>query len=66
MIVQPSPSGDLTLGHVFAAAGVDDFTQVVVVRHTFNEDGLRGPADAVNRPRFSDWRVLPVAVAVGR
>jgi hypothetical protein len=55
MITRPSPSGDLTLGHVLAAAGVEDFKQVVVVRHTFNEDGLRGPADAANPSKVLDY-----------
>lgn len=39
-----SPLGDLTLGHVMAAAGLSS-TDVLVVRHTFTVGGLQGPAD---------------------
>lgn len=39
-----STTGDLTLGHIFAAAGLD-LSQVVVLRHTYNPDGLATPAD---------------------
>lgn len=36
----PSLVGDLDLGHVFAACGLDP-ADVLVVRHTYNDDGLR-------------------------
>lgn len=42
-MVTPSPTGDLTLGHVLAAAGVD-LDDVVVIRHTVGGDAL-GPDD---------------------
>ncbi|WP_185996153.1 GIY-YIG nuclease family protein [Nocardioides campestrisoli] len=35
-----SSAGDLTLGHVFDACGLDP-NEVLVVRHTYNDDGLR-------------------------
>lgn len=38
--MNPSPTGDLNLGHVFAACGLDP-SEVLVVRHTYNDDGLR-------------------------
>jgi hypothetical protein len=40
----PSFTGDLTLGHVFAAAGLDP-TELVVLRHTYTRGGLETPAD---------------------
>lgn len=36
--------GDLTFGHVLAAAGLDP-TNVVVIRHTYTADGLQSEAD---------------------
>src|SRR5664279_4193616 len=39
-----SITGDLTLGHIFNAAGLD-LSQVVVLRHTYTSDGLATPAD---------------------
>lgn len=42
-MVTPSPVGDLTLGHVLAAAGLD-LADVVVIRHTVGGDAL-GPDD---------------------
>ncbi|MEZ0578137.1 GIY-YIG nuclease family protein [Nocardioides sp. MH1] len=35
-----SPEGDLTLGHVMSACGIDP-AEVLVIRHTYNDDGLR-------------------------
>lgn len=35
-----SPAGDINLGHLFAACGLDP-VEVLVVRHTYNNDGLR-------------------------
>lgn len=43
----PSPSGDLSLGHIIDAAGID-LDDVVVLRHTYrtgSADELQGPAD---------------------
>ncbi|WP_210428947.1 GIY-YIG nuclease family protein [Nocardioides eburneiflavus] len=40
MTTNLSPSGDLNLGHLFAACGLDP-KDVLVVRHTYNDDGLR-------------------------
>lgn len=37
-------SGDLALGHVLTATGVD-LAKVLVIRHTFIANGLTGPAD---------------------
>ncbi|MEU0312934.1 GIY-YIG nuclease family protein [Nocardioides sp. NPDC006273] len=36
---------DLTLDHLLTAAGVADNTALLLVRHTYKQDGLRGPAD---------------------
>lgn len=38
------PHGDIDLGHLLLAAGVDAGA-VLVLRHTFNADGLAGPED---------------------
>lgn len=45
MSLAPSPSGDLTLGHVLRAAGIEDLDGVLVIRHTFGPDGLRDQQD---------------------
>lgn len=37
-------AGELTLSHVFAAAGLDA-DEIVVLRHTYTEGGLESPAD---------------------
>lgn len=42
---EASPTGNLTLGNIFSTAGVMDLDSVVVMRHTWNPDGLRGPED---------------------
>src|SRR4051812_20774276 len=55
MMVAPSPDGNLSFGHVLAAAGVEDLTQVVVLRHTFNEGGLGGPADAADPSKVLEY-----------
>ena len=39
-----SLAGELTLGHVLDSAGLDT-SEIVVIRHTYTADGLRGPAD---------------------
>lgn len=39
-----SITGDLTLGHIFAAAGIDP-SHVVVLRHTYTVGGIETPAD---------------------
>jgi hypothetical protein len=41
-----SPAGDLTLGHIMAAAGLD-LDDVVVVRHTYTAGGLESPGDLI-------------------
>lgn len=38
------PHFTLTLGHILAAAGVEDLSSVLIIRHTFKPDGLSGPA----------------------
>lgn len=56
MTVQRSPRGDLTLGHILEAAGIDP-AEVVVLRHTYragHEDELRGPED-LNLERLRDY-----------
>lgn len=37
-------TGDLRLGHILAATGVD-LSDIVILRHTYNEDGLRSSSD---------------------
>ncbi|GGR73705.1 hypothetical protein J2S40_001541 [Nocardioides luteus] len=43
----PASSGpfELNLSHVLSAAHVSDSASVLLVRHTYSPDGLRGPAD---------------------
>ncbi len=36
---------DLTLSHLLTAAGIEDNEAVLLVRHAYKPDGLRGPAD---------------------
>lgn len=36
--------GELHLGHILAATGVE-LAEVVIIRHTYNRDGLRTPSD---------------------
>lgn len=36
---------DLTLAHLLTGAGIEDNEAVLLVRHTYKPDGLRGPAD---------------------
>lgn len=43
-VMTPTLTGDLTLGHVLEATGLDP-DDVVVLRHTFTEDGLESAAD---------------------
>lgn len=38
-------SGELTLGHVLDAAGVTDPTNILIVRHSYTDDGLRDAGD---------------------
>lgn len=44
MNVVNSTTGDLTLGHVMAAAGLD-VADVIVLRHTLNDEELKTPSD---------------------
>lgn len=44
MSITASITGDLKLGHVFDAAGLD-LSEVVLLRHTYTADGLAAPAD---------------------
>lgn len=48
-----SITGDLTLGHVFDAAGLD-LNEVVVLRHTYTATGLVTPAD-VTPPKVLEY-----------
>lgn len=41
----PSPTDHLVLGHLLQAFGVDP-GEVLVIRHTYTPDGIRGPHDA--------------------
>ena len=46
MTYLPSPSGDLTLGHIFAMGGIADFSDLLVIRHTYTEDGITQASEA--------------------
>lgn len=37
-------TGDLCLGHILAATGID-LSDIVIFRHTYNDDGLASPVD---------------------
>lgn len=60
-----SRTGDLTLGHIFVAAGLDP-SQVVALRHTYTSDGLATPAD-VTPPNLLEYvRKQGVSNKLGR
>jgi hypothetical protein len=44
MVIEPSPTGALNLGHVFAIAGAEDLTKILVIRHTYTKDGITDAA----------------------
>ena len=46
MTYLPSPSGDLKLGHIFAMGGIADFSDLLVIRHTYREDGITQASEA--------------------
>jgi hypothetical protein len=46
MTILPTPSGDLTLGHLLSAAGIQDLSEVLVIRHTYSDEGIRDSQDA--------------------
>ena len=46
MTYLPSPSGDLKLGHIFAMGGIADFTDLLVIRHTYTEGGITQASEA--------------------
>lgn len=46
MTYLPSPSGDLKLGDIFAMGGIDDFSDLLVIRHTYTEDGITQVSEA--------------------
>ena len=48
MAASPSPSGELTLGHVLGAAGVTELANVLVVRHAYRADGITAPEDVTD------------------
>jgi hypothetical protein len=48
MSVPPSMAGELTLGHILDSAGVDDLSEVLVIRHVYDAQavtGITGPSD---------------------
>lgn len=56
-----SRSGDLNLGHILTASGVANAKDVLIIRHTYREDGLRTssdatPANVVTYTRHQDLR----------
>jgi hypothetical protein len=57
----PSPSGALCLGHILGAAGVEDLKDVLIVRHTYNADGVTSPSDASPEKVLAYIRVQSVS-----
>lgn len=53
MTTPPSHTGDLTLNHILAAAGLG-LNEVIVLRHTYTSDGLASPAD-LTEPKILDY-----------
>lgn len=60
-----SITGDLTLGHVFTAAGLD-LDQLVILRHTYTADGLATPADVTPANLLDYVRKQGVSNKLGR
>ena len=46
MTYLPSPSGDLKLGHICAMGGIADFSDLLVIRHTYTEDVITQASEA--------------------
>ncbi|WP_188666923.1 GIY-YIG nuclease family protein [Tersicoccus solisilvae] len=46
MTTPPVPAARLQLGHVLAGMGIDDLSDVLVIRHTYHRDGIPSPAGA--------------------
>lgn len=59
-----SPVGGLTFGHVLQAAGIDP-ADVVVLRHTYTAQGIRGPEDLTEDRllEYTQWQ--PVGNKLG-
>lgn len=64
LAVGQSPTGDLRLGHVFAAAGLSDLSDVLVIRHTYREDAIRTPADVNPESVFDFTRGQSVSTQI--
>ena len=60
-----SITGELNLGHIFAATGVD-VSDIVVLRHTYKPDGLRSAADLTPERILSYTRSQGVGNMVGK
>ncbi len=50
----------LTLGDILKAAGVEDLRSVLVIRHTYNAEGLSGPSDLTPQRVLEYTRVQSV------
>ena len=53
MTFLPAPTGELCLGHILEAAGVE-LSEVAALRHTYTTGGLASPAD-VTAPKLLDY-----------
>lgn len=60
-----SVTGDLTLGHIFDAAGLD-VSQVAVLRHTYTAGGLATPADVTSASFLEYVRWQGIGNKVGK
>jgi hypothetical protein len=58
-------TGDLTLGHMLAATGLD-LGQVVILRHTYNVGGLETPTDLTPEEILDYTRKQGISNKLGR
>lgn len=60
-----STAGDLNLGHIFAATGID-VSDTMVLRHTYKTDGLRSASDLTTEKIIGYTRSQGVGNMVGK
>lgn len=64
-VLPNAASGNLTLSHILAAAGVD-LDEVLVVRHTYTKGGLEVPADLTPEKVLAYTRIQTIGNKVGK
>lgn len=63
--LQPNPAGNLTLGHLYQAAGVEP-DDILVIRHTLTPNGLTDEGDAKGRRLLQYTREQSLRNKVGK